>query len=141
MEIAKETFYDKYVKDNIGEVLGSGCLGTVFELLNDQTKVLKVSKGRRSRARINKLTDKTYDKFFENLFETIDEIKEKFNIVDNTTDSSGTSIISDDDIINHLNKIGYAIFNMATSNGMMKILPITTTSKGTCRMEALITTL
>ena len=65
---------------------------------------------------INKLTDKTYDKIIENLFETIDEIKEKFNIVDNTTDSSGTSIISDDDIINHLNKIGYAIFNMATSN-------------------------
>ena len=65
---------------------------------------------------INKLTDKTYDKIIEKLLETIDEITEKFNIVDSASDSSGVSILSDEDIINHLNKIGYAIFNMATSN-------------------------
>ena len=60
---------------------------------------------------INKLTDKTYDKIIEKLFDTIDEIKNKYHIDDGTIDTD-----NDDDIINHINKIGYAIFNMATSN-------------------------
>jgi hypothetical protein len=60
---------------------------------------------------INKLTDKTYDKIIEKLFDTIDEIKNKCHIDDGTIDTD-----NDDDIINHINKIGYAIFNMATSN-------------------------
>ena len=60
---------------------------------------------------INKLTDKTYDKIIEKLFDTIDEIKNKCHIDDGTIDTD-----NNDDIINHINKIGYAIFNMATSN-------------------------
>lgn len=60
---------------------------------------------------INKLTDKTYDKIIEKLFDTLDEIKNKCHIDDGTIDTD-----NNDDIINHINKIGYAIFNMATSN-------------------------
>jgi cytochrome oxidase Cu insertion factor (SCO1/SenC/PrrC family) len=48
---------------------------------------------------INKLTEKTYDKIIEKLFVTLDEINdnEKYDA-------------------EYINKIGYAIFNMATSN-------------------------
>lgn len=48
---------------------------------------------------INKLTEKTYDKIIEKLFATLDEINDNENYD-----------------VECINKIGYAIFNMATSN-------------------------
>lgn len=51
------------------------------------------------RSLINKLTDKTYDKIVEKLFNILDELKDN--------DKYDTE---------YINKIGYAIFNMATSN-------------------------
>lgn len=48
---------------------------------------------------INKLTEKTYDKIIEKLFVTLDEISDNENYD-----------------VECINKIGYAIFNMATSN-------------------------
>lgn len=48
---------------------------------------------------INKLTEKTYDKIIEKLFVTIDEINDNENYD-----------------VEYINKIGYAIFTMATSN-------------------------
>ena len=65
---------------------------------------------------INKLTDKTYDKIVEKLIETIDEIQIKCHLDDDIIAKDNDSKINDDNLINHLNKIGYAIFNMATSN-------------------------
>jgi len=67
---------------------------------------------------INKLTDKTYDKIVEKLFDTIDEIKDKFTIkISNDTSNNDVETPNiNDDIIDHINKIGFAIFNMATSN-------------------------
>lgn len=67
---------------------------------------------------INKLTDKTYDKIVEKMIETIDEIKDASSI-DNEPDLSGCDGIEPNIntcVISHINKIGYAIFNMATSN-------------------------
>ena len=64
---------------------------------------------------INKLTDKTYYKITEKMFETIDEVKGKCNI--NSDELEIDSIMRDnEDVANNLNKIGYAIFNIATSN-------------------------
>jgi len=48
---------------------------------------------------INKLTEKTYDKILEKLMSTLDDINKNGNYNDES-----------------INKIGYAIFNMATSN-------------------------
>jgi len=67
---------------------------------------------------INKLTDKTYDKIVEKMIATIDEIKNTTVLANNCeTDNSGvdTEVIAED-VIDNMNKIGFAIFTMATSN-------------------------